>query len=249
MINQYISGKFSLEDKGKIKDLVDNFEKYKKKLGKKDINQYTIKELETSIARFMDEDAKSKKQLSREEEAKFFKDKEAKLFYEGGGIKVIIPKTEKASCHFRIGTKWCTAGEKNNMFQNYAKRGSLYIIFTKDWRKYQFFFRTQQKKIADETDHMLNTKELNELVKKYPALIDAFEKVAKKTGFLPFIKDLTDVDYTVYAKQDPLELINMMITTEKQLSEKAADEILKANKSYISLILRPSPRNMLLTSS
>jgi len=234
LVNSYIKGQFSLEDKGRINDLLGNFEKFKRKLEKKDLNQYkNIDDIEDTLSNFTEEDAKSNKQLAKEQETKYFKDKDAVLFYEGGGIKVIIPKTKETSCHFGIGTKWCTAAtSSNNRFDSYSKNGNLYIVITDDGRKYQFYFRSKTQQFMDEKDHSINN--WPELIKKYPALMTAFEKIAKKVGFLPLIKDPDDADYLKAVKNDRHQTVKDLEVMKKPLSKEAADYVLSIDGSMIS---------------
>lgn len=184
LVNWYQQGDYSLEDAGKITASLTKFEKVRKKLEKKDLNQYkTSAELDQAIAPFGEEDEKSNKQLNRELVAKMFKDKEAKLFFEGGGVKIIIPNTEEASCYFGKGTRWCTAAEKNNMFSYYSKRGApLYVIICDNGDKYQFHFKTEQFMNAE--DRQIKVPELCE---KYPILYKAFEDEAEKWGIIALI--------------------------------------------------------------
>lgn len=233
LVNNYIKGKFSLEDKGRLMTILSDFDKYKKNLEKKDLNQYKdIAELEDKLSTFTEEDSKSKKQLSKEAEAKMFKDKEAKLFYEGGGIKVIIPKTEAVSCYFGRGTKWCTAATNHNMFEHYSKAGSLYIVFTDDGRKYQFYFKTGSQQMMDEEDKSI--KNWSELTEKYPALITAFEAVAKKSGFLPLIKDPNDTEIIKAMKNETAGVVRNFNDDKKVLPKAAADYAVNVSKGLLS---------------
>jgi hypothetical protein len=236
LVNLYINGQFSLEDHQKINEIITKFEKARPKLEKKDINQYkSIKDIEETLAPLKDDDLKSNRQLNKEREKKFFVDKEAKIFYEGGGIKVIIPKTEAASCYFGVGTKWCTAAEKNNMFNTYSKQGNLYIVLTDDGRKYQFFFKMRIQQMMDEKDQPINN--WGELTKKYPALYSAFEKIAQKTGFIPLIKDPSEADYVKAIKYNPQATIKDAAEAKKQLPSAAA-EVVFTDKNSVSLIDR-----------
>jgi hypothetical protein len=213
LANWYQQGDYFLEDAGKIKDSIEKFEKVRKKVEKKDLSQYkTSAELDAAIAPFDEDDTKSNKQLNREYVAKLFKEKEAELFYEGGGVKIIIPKTEEASKYFGKGTRWCTAAEKNNMFAHYNKPGApLYIIICDNGEKYQFHFKTGQFMNAE--DRPVN---VGEIAKKCPVLYDAFEKEAEKWGVMGLIdpKKLTDeIVADIFAKvrktyaKDPGEVI------------------------------------------
>jgi hypothetical protein len=182
--NWYQQGDFSLEDASKIKSSIEKFEKLRSKLEKKDLNQYTSSaELDDAVAPFNVDDMKSNNQLHKEYIEKLFKEKQAELFYEGGGVKVIIPHTEEASKCFGKGTRWCTAADNDNLFHHYKKLGEpLYIVITDDGKKYQFHFKSNQ--FMDSADKPID---LSELVQKYPVLYKIFDKEAKKWGVIELI--------------------------------------------------------------
>jgi hypothetical protein len=208
LANWYQQNEFSLEDAARIKDELARFDKLKPKLEKKDLNQYkTLTELDEVLSKFTDDDEKSNRQLDRERESKFFKDKEAKLFYEDADLKIVIPLTQEASVYFGRGTKWCTAAEKNNMFSYYSKRTApLYIVMCRGGDKYQFHFKSGQ--FMDSSDRQIN---LGELASTHPSLYVAFEKEAKKWGMLNLI--------------DPKKWTDEVVTA-------ALDRVIKANKNY-----------------
>ena len=82
----------------------------------------------------MDEyqDAQSRSEKKDSVEQGFYDGGEAELVHDDSKIKVVVPKTEKASCYFGMGTKWCTTGDRNNQFNNYTSDGyDLYYIFFK----------------------------------------------------------------------------------------------------------------------
>jgi hypothetical protein len=231
LVNMYIKGQFSLEDKARILDVITDFNKEKKGLEKKDLNQYkTIDEIETTIKQHTEENQKR----SKAEDDKYFKAKEATKFYEGGGITVIVPKSQEASCYFGMNTKWCTARkDEHNQYGNYSKRGNLYIVFLKDGRKYQFYFRKGEQQFADEKDHMLNDAEFATLTKEVPALYDAFEKVAKKTGCLALIKEPTDADILPALKNELTKTLKLCETNKKILSKEAAEYALEKEPQHL----------------
>ena len=45
-----------------------------------------------------------------------------------GNYLIVVPKTEKASCYYGAGTKWCTAGHSGNMFKGYAKDAIIFYV-------------------------------------------------------------------------------------------------------------------------
>jgi hypothetical protein len=59
-------------------------------------------------------------------------------------FKVYNILTEAAAKLYGKNTKWCTAAEKNNMFEHYKGQGNLYIIITQDGRKFQLHMEQPQ---------------------------------------------------------------------------------------------------------
>lgn len=111
------------------------------------------------------------------EEEKEIGRKGGEMIYDGKDIKIIKPITKEGSCYYGKGTRWCTAATSSeNMFENYNKQGSLYIIQPKKperegKEKYQLHFKAKQ--YMDEIDEPIG---LVELYKKYPEI----DEIGKK---------------------------------------------------------------------
>lgn len=137
----WLSGQFKLEDVERLKQDIAVFHKIKFQLPteRRDLNAYPdLKSLYAVIEEFNTQDVKSNRQQKRDVASKFFETGEAQVIFDEGGIKVIRPKTEGASCHFGKGTKWCTAStESANYFQEYDATGGIYIIYIDGKRTYQ----------------------------------------------------------------------------------------------------------------
>ena len=97
-------------------------------------------------------------------------------YYEDEEVKVIIPLTEKASCKYGEGTRWCTAAKKDNLFKNYTKidpetreKERLYIIIPKNPKhtgeKYQVHFETNDY-MNEKDEHVSITR----IFEKFPKL-------------------------------------------------------------------------------
>jgi ankyrin repeat protein len=113
---------------------------------------------------------------------------EAELYYEDDNIKIIIPRTERASCKYGAGTKWCTAAKKSNMFEEYNKDGSLYIIIPKGKDKFQIHFESNS--FMNKLDNPVTYEE----IKKYlPTLSKVFGK--KLSNLLVFSEDIELIKY------------------------------------------------------
>lgn len=90
----------------------------------------------------------------------------AEKVFETDKIVIIHPLTQEASCTYGAGTKWCTAAEKNNMFNTYNSKGPLYILIDKVTNdKYQLHFETDQ--FMDAEDKPVSLKNLTQ---RYPEI-------------------------------------------------------------------------------
>jgi Domain of unknown function (DUF4116) len=150
LIKTYIQDeKFKLEDLGRVDAALAAFERFKRKLPveQREINHLkTLSSLEALVAPFTkaEERARLTRDLSsatgrerrRLEEMKA-RD-ESIIVQEGEGLPTIaVPMTEFASKWWGRGTKWCTASEKNNAFDDYHKDAPLVIMVCADGEKFQ----------------------------------------------------------------------------------------------------------------
>jgi hypothetical protein len=105
--------------------------------------------------------------------------------FSGEQITVYAPKSEAESQYYGRATKWCTAANKNCMFDHYYSDGPLYIVVPKNpqykGEKYQLHFASEQ--YMDEKDDEVN---LLELINNYPELLH--------TALLPLIYDGSDIN-------------------------------------------------------
>ena len=97
------------------------------------------------------------------------------IFYEDNEIKIYNPQTEKESCYYGKGTKWCTAGNRGNYFNQYNNNGPLYIIIPKHAKyageKYQYHqYDLSEKECMNELDNPI---EIDTLLKMYPTIINS----------------------------------------------------------------------------
>jgi hypothetical protein len=102
---------------------------------------------------------------------------EAETVFENEAVRIIVPKNEAASCYYGQGTRWCTAGRDNNMYDRYARDGDLYILLPKqpkyDGEKYQLHFQSGQ--FMDEGDNSVeNIIELLDM--RFGNLVDFFRE-------------------------------------------------------------------------
>jgi hypothetical protein len=149
IINQFLNKEFTL-DSDELKEVANNMNKYLLLTGKgqsknvpvldatfsySKLKEYLEKESEKAIINLR----KPLKQTEKED-----------IYYDGIYGTLVSPKTQKASCEWGKGTKWCTAAASNNMFKHYTEFGKLYIWKDKkkDDKKYQFSFPNLDIKVA-----------------------------------------------------------------------------------------------------
>jgi hypothetical protein len=120
-------------DVAKTLQSYDTLKSNPKFTGHSDINKYKSHEALKSAVE------SNKDIVSGKEEKKQTKSEGAELIHNDKelGVTVHHIKTEKASCQYGSGTKWCTTGEKDNKFDEFNRAGPIHII-QHQGRKYQF---------------------------------------------------------------------------------------------------------------
>lgn len=137
--------KTKYEDLYKIKDDLEFFNKAKNKNilppDKRDINKFNINNLLDFVFDFEKDNNDLMSKSEKEKEIK----KDIKK-YDLRNWTIIIPETQEASCFYGKGTRWCTAADYNNKFNNYNSDGPLYMLINKKnpSEKYQFHFESSQ---------------------------------------------------------------------------------------------------------
>ena len=161
ILNQYKRSKIRQEDHPRIREALSNFETHKGKLENKDINQYkSLSDVEAAVEPHLGTTTTSNRQ-----EKKAIKSEGSDLVHndEERGVTVHHIKTEQAACSYGAGTKWCTAGKKDNMFNAYNKDGPMFVI-QHGGRKYQFHNASYQ--FMDEKDNNVKFNELHPDIQK-----------------------------------------------------------------------------------
>lgn len=174
MIKQYQKQNIRQEDAPRVGETLGNFEKYKGRLDRKDINQYHhVADLDTAL------DPHLGKAASKKEEKRQIKHEGADLIHDEDGLSVHKLKTKEAACFYGSNTKWCTAGKNNNYFDHYNKQGPLYVVSNSETgRKWQLHFASGQ--YADEQDR---NHPLMSIVAQNPGLRNVKEFKAKHHAF------------------------------------------------------------------
>jgi hypothetical protein len=188
VIRMFLKGQFKLEDVNRIRGELEKFEKFRSKLQNKDLNSYkTLNDLYDALEQFEEKDALSGKQLAK------LKKSDAEKVIDTPGFIAIKPHSEDAAKFYGAGTKWCTAGENDNMFQHYYDQGHIYILIAKingKDRKFQLHYESGQ--FMDERDQEVSKKDISELSK-----LDGYTKFLNlmiKKHYEPAIKALEGED-------------------------------------------------------
>lgn len=137
IIRSYLNDDYRIEDNEMIFDYLKTFHENKNLFDIKDINQYkTFTDLKNTIDPL-------KSTTDNILKSKLIQTKDAKMIYNSGDIKIIIPHTYDAAKVFSQGTEWCTQYPK--MYQKYSNKGDLYIVETKNPEdRYQVHFESNQ---------------------------------------------------------------------------------------------------------
>ena len=169
VVNLYKKKNIRHEDLGRVATALEHFQKPAvraalKTAGKPtDINQYkSLSDLEDAVE-------PHKEAISGKEEEKKIKSEGADLIHSGNGVTIHHIKTKEAACAYGAGTKWCTAGEKNNMFDHYNKRGPIFVI-QHQGRKYQL--HTHSNQFMDEKDKPTDISKVHPDIQKEMAKSD-----------------------------------------------------------------------------
>ncbi|QCG76086.1 structural protein [Pseudomonas phage vB_PaeM_PA5oct] len=167
--NRFIAGEFRLEDVYRIKSELTKFDRNKRSLEKKDINQYktlgSLYDVLDSIGNDTTEPVSNKQAKKHEYKAQrdeLISSGQADVLYKGPEGMLVNPKTEDAAKFFGKGTRWCTAADNDNMFDYYNGMGPLYTWLGSDGVKSQFHLETDQW--MDERDEPLDDEGMKRLI-------------------------------------------------------------------------------------
>ena len=209
IVREYANGYFLSEDVSQVKEVLSEFHKRKQQLDQKDINQYSFQELEDLMDSMKEQEApKSKRQQTQA-----IKTEGVKVVAQDSSGTMVQLLTEEAANYYGKGTKWCTTADNDNMFEEYAEDGPLYVLLGNDGRKYQFQFESEQ--FVNEKDRYVD---INELRREYSVLDQ-------------FLDNVVDKAFKEKDGEKIIGFINMNIIpmTDERLHD---PEILKLTKDY-----------------
>ena len=140
ILNLFNRGKISEKDFEEIPELLNQFTTYKNRIQNKDLNAYkTLDDLAGMLASVIDDmsmltPSQKTKFLKRVKSGRIMVDKseDYDIVLDTPNFIVYVPNTHEASMKLGKGTKWCTAHENPDWYNDYTKNGGkLYIIKNK----------------------------------------------------------------------------------------------------------------------
>lgn len=187
LAKRYTTKQFLVEDAEKVWGGLKVFDKFKHKMEIRDFNKFKdMDEFWTTIEPF--EDQKTGKEAIKEIKG------DADVFLETSNLKVVIPKSEAASCMYGSGTKWCTAADESNQFENYSGKGPLYILMFKSLagkpRKFQLHYETES--FMNEKDSNVSQTEIAQM--------------SKDEGYTQFLNKLIKMHYSDIIEENKRDL-------------------------------------------
>ncbi len=142
------------EDLYKIKEGLELFHRFKDKLDidGRDVNNFKsindLLDMTDGLVEFQEQ-----AELEKEEMEDIYRNTVKIL--DNKKYLVVIPKSKESSCYYGNGTRWCTAADNYNAFNEYNRDGNLYIIIDRaNDAKYQLHVGTTQ--YMDEDDERIN---------------------------------------------------------------------------------------------
>ena len=175
LLKLYQKGDFSMDNIETAKQCITVYDRMAKAnmLENKDIYQcQTLDDLHLIVQQYLDTPIISKSEYARQKKAT-----EADKLYEDERFLVIHPKSKWAASTYGRHTKWCTATNRyiTNYYEDYTKKGKLYIIIDKKTEK-KFQFHFDSNTYCDAEDKTVARNSLTSIKKLKPTkeLIDFF---------------------------------------------------------------------------
>ena len=137
LAKQLINNQFKFEDTARVKTVLENFDKLKPRLEKRDINQFSFYELDETIDKVLNPEIKEVLVTKTiKEKGTFPIIKGSKILYNGPFGQLASPQTPYAARQLGAGTKWCTTAA--NVFKEYTEHSDLYVWRDRNGSKYQY---------------------------------------------------------------------------------------------------------------
>lgn len=170
-----------------LADYLAKFDKLKRKKKiqppRNDFNRYrSLEDFMDVVDEYPDEEAEAQPEVKQN----------ATELYRDSNLIVTVPNDVEAACYYGQGTRWCTAGKNNNMYDYYTRGDRpLYIVIPRKpaypGEKYQFHFETKQ--FMNEQDRQIGEEGMAKLVQRFPQLPKILQHPAEKYSYAPLLSN------------------------------------------------------------
>ncbi len=173
--------RFRLEDEPRIRTLITNYDKIKRRLPEmqRNVRDFNLHQLDQLVDNVLHPDLYQTNELTS---GAFPVIKDSQILYNGPLGQLAVPLTVNASIELGRGTKWCTAAREldDNMFDVYNNDfdDPLYVWRDASGKKYQFHIGSGQ--FMNDKDERIDKIKLYYFVHKHPILSKFFQDTRRK---------------------------------------------------------------------
>jgi len=240
LVNWHKKGQISTDTNPEdLKNTLNNFKRYSPRLDQKDINRYASPaDLDTALAPHVGQVASNREKRRQD------KEEGSELIHNENGVSVRRIDTQAASNLYGAGTKWCTtnkgAAEQNltgSKFDDYIKKGSLYIINTPEG-KFQVHHdnKGEVKEFRDEADKAVP---IDSIVDRYPEIANAFKNTPHARGYQTNTGNYMSSDDIQHGLSsdnvdDRIEAVKNVNATPEHLAQALTDEDPNVRKAALN---------------
>ena len=170
LVQRFSQGDFRLEDQASVSQTLAGFERYRQRLDRSDINQYSkLSDIRAVVRPLQQADAPaSARQQRTRDKAGDFRKGEIKTLIDGARYRVHVPLSQAAMNYLawlnvpKENLEWCTLTGKGERFSEYHKKGTLYQIsvdlHSNNPRKFLVHFEEGQ--FMDEDDNPISNSDI-----------------------------------------------------------------------------------------
>lgn len=170
--------RYRLEDTENVRNVLQQFIRYRNTLEKKDINQYAnIQDLFNIIYELQRRNAPAPKTKGEEEREKL---EGAKLVLQGPNIKIFEITTPEAAAAvaLKYQTKWCVLGRTYAL--SYLRQGNLYPIIVKTSDRIRaWLFHYESGQLKNEADSEINDSD-KALLSSFPEYLQFIDMMVQR---------------------------------------------------------------------
>jgi len=221
-IRQYLKGQFRIEDASRVNTDILQYQKLSRHLPveERDINKFDYRYIVNKL------DELNKPEISTDA----LDEDGVKVMYKGPYGFLCELLTKEAAKRLGSGTKWCTAADKDNQFDEYHTEGPLFFFRNTRGSKFQFHFEAKQ--FMDRRNEQLTIEQLNEMIKDNPVIRKLL--VVNIHRMIERSSPPTPTEWERLTKKDPLAVIIQQVL-DKQHMHVARVERLKKEFPFLQV--------------